>query len=166
MLDRVFFEKLESDKLSPYAALSATSQGSPLLGAGARFPHRLSEGSRSHHSLYFSGDDAADETQAAPEPADEAVVEVTPLLPSRAITAASWRDEYNTDPRQAAAEAEAEEAESASLLDGVEFGDEGDKRRRYEKSVEKTVSGIQGLGVYVAPESDADKDGSKKKKKR
>ena len=27
MLDRGFFEKLESDKLSPYAALSATSQG-------------------------------------------------------------------------------------------------------------------------------------------
>ncbi|MHC4817973.1 MAG: hypothetical protein ACYTF8_07955 [Planctomycetota bacterium] len=114
--------------------------------------------------LSFSGDDAADETQAAPEPADEAVVEVTPLLPSRAITAASWRDEFNTDPRQAAAEAEAEEAESASLLDGVEFGDAGDKRRRYEKSVEKTVSGIQGLGVYVAPESDVDE--SKKKKKR
>ncbi|MHC4972671.1 MAG: hypothetical protein ACYTG3_10100 [Planctomycetota bacterium] len=113
--------------------------------------------------ISFRGDDAVDETQAAPEPADEAVVEVTPLLPSRAITAASWRDEDNTDPRLAAAEAEAEEAESASLLDGVEFGDEGDKRRRYEKSVEKTVSDIEGLGVYVAPETDVDEPKKKKK---
>jgi hypothetical protein len=109
-----------------------------------------------------SGDKAADKPQAAPEAADEAVVEVTPLLPSQAITSASWHD--SEDARQAAVDAEAEQAESTSLLDGVEFGDEGDKRRRYEKSVEETVSDIQGLGVYVAPETDVDKP--KKKEKR
>jgi hypothetical protein len=115
--------------------------------------------------LTFSGDDAADETNAAQEPADEAVVEVTPLLPSEAITAASWHDGSN--PRQAAAEEEAEAARvPTSLLDSVEWGDEGDKRRRYEKSVEKTVSDIQGLGVYIAPETDADESKTKKKKKR
>jgi hypothetical protein len=114
--------------------------------------------------MTFSGDDAVDETNTAPEPADEAVVEVTPLLPSRAITAASWRDGSN--PRQAAAEAEVEAArEPTSLLDSVEWGDEGDKRRRYEKSVEKTVGDIQGLGVYIAPETDADEPKSKKKKR-
>lgn len=111
----------------------------------------------------LGGDDAVDENATTPEAADEAVVEVTPLLPSKAITAASWHD--GDDPRQAAANAEAEErdeGESTSLLDRVEFGD--DKRRKYEKSVEKTVSNIEGLGVYVAPETDVDK--SKKKKKR
>ena len=116
--------------------------------------------------LTLSGDDADDETQVAPEPVDEAVVEVTPLLPSKAITAASWRD--GNDPRQAAAEAEAEEAEetrSTSLLDGIEFGDAGDKRRRYEKSVEKTVSDIQGLGIYIAPETDVDEPKPKKKRR-
>jgi hypothetical protein len=113
--------------------------------------------------LTFSGDDAADETLAVPEPADDAAVEVSPLLPSRAITAASWRDD---EFRQAVADAEAGEGESTSLFDGVEFGDEGDKRRRYEKSVEKTVGDIQGLGVYVAPETDVDEPKKKKKRKR
>lgn len=114
----------------------------------------------------FSAEGPTDESQAAPEPADEAVVEVTPLLPTRAITSASWRDEADADSRQAAAGAEDEEPESGSLLDGVDFGDEGDKRRAYEKSVEKTVKDIEGLGVYVAPESDVDEPEKKKKKKR
>ena len=113
--------------------------------------------------LAFSGDDAADET-LAPEAVDEEVIEVSPLIPSRAMTAASWRDGDNS--RQAAVDdAEAKASESTSLFDGVEFGDEDDKRRRYEKSVEKTVAGIQGLGVYVAPETDVDEPEKKKKKR-
>jgi len=109
----------------------------------------------------LGGDDAPDENVTTPEAVDEAVVEVTPLLPSKAITAASWHDEDNS--RQAAADAAAaDEGESTSLLDGVDFGD--DKSRRYEKSVEKTVSDIQGLGVYVAPETDVDEPEKKKKR--
>jgi hypothetical protein len=112
----------------------------------------------------FSREEPVDESTTAPEAVDEAVVEVTPLLPTGAIKAASWHD--GSDPRQAAVDAEAEaeaEASAPSLLDDVGFG-EHDKRRRYEKSVEKTVSGIEGLGVYVAPQEDADKPDKKKKR--
>jgi hypothetical protein len=114
--------------------------------------------------LSFGSDDAADEAVTPQEAPEDAVVEVNPMLPSRAITSASWRD--GSDPRQAAADAEAaaaDEGESTSMLDGVDFGGEGDKRRRYEKSVEKTVGEIEGLGVYIAPETDVDEP---KKKKR
>jgi hypothetical protein len=113
----------------------------------------------------FGGNDVADENVAGPEPAEDAVVEVTPLIPSNAITSASWRN--GDDPRQAAADPEAageDEGESTSILDQVGF--ENDNRRRYEKSVEKTVSDIKGLGVYVAPETDVDEPEKKKKKKR
>lgn len=109
----------------------------------------------------FGGDEVADENAtSSQETADEAVVEVSPLIPSNAITSASWRTE--DDPREAAAPEAADEDEPTSLLDQVGF--ESDKRRRYEKSVEKTVSNIEGLGVYVAPETDVDEPEKKKKR--
>jgi len=114
--------------------------------------------------LSFGSSDGAEETEITQEAPEDAVVELSPMVPASAMTSASWRDGSN--PRQAAADAEAADAdfgESTSMLDGVEFGDEGDKRRRYEKSVEKTVSEIEGLGVYIAPETDVDEP---KKKKR
>ena len=115
--------------------------------------------------LSLSGGDAGGETETTQDAPEEAVVEVTPLLPSSAIAGASWHDA--SDPRQAAADeaaaAAADEGAFTSMLDAVDFGDEGDKRRRYEKSVEKTVSEIEGLGIYIAPETDVD---DPKKKKR
>ena len=106
----------------------------------------------------LSGDDAA------PDPdegfVDEGVVEISPVLPSNAIVSASWRTEEERE-RSLDAAAEAEEAKSESQLDQVGFGDEAEKRDTYDKSVEETVRGIEGLGVYVAPNKP---DEPKKKK--
>jgi len=86
---------------------------------------------------------------------DDGVVEVSPVLPTGNISSASWR---SAEQRRADLEAEqAEDTGTTSILDQVKWG-EDEKQRRYDKSVEKTVHDIQGLGIYVAPLEDGEKD--------
>ncbi|MHC4576954.1 MAG: hypothetical protein ACYTFD_20500 [Planctomycetota bacterium] len=113
----------------------------------------------------LSGEDP-EEAAAAQEAADDGVVEVAPVVPTEAIVSASWRTE---EERRRAEDAVVED-EDASLLEGVVFGKAGEKRERYEKSVEEMVDDVEGLGVYVAPadheEDEGKKDGKPRQRKR
>ena len=86
--------------------------------------------------------------QAAPEAADDGVVIVSPAVPTANMVSASWRTGEQRE--KDAAVAEETEEETESLLDTIEWADD-DGRREYEKSIERTMSEIHGLGVYVAP---------------
>jgi hypothetical protein len=79
---------------------------------------------------------------------EEEVLELAPVLPEGAITDASWRSG-----KQRARDARADEGESGSILDGVTWH-EDEKRDRYDKSVERTMEDIRGLGIYVEQPED------------
>ncbi len=100
-------------------------------------------------AVFVMGRDNEDQSsQEQVEEAPEEILEVTPLLTPGAIKSASWRSEDREDadaerPNLAAAEPE------ESLLDRL--GGPDDKDERFKKSLEETVKGLDGLGVYVAP---------------
>ncbi len=80
---------------------------------------------------------------------DDGEIEVVPLMNENSLASASWHRGQGRSEAAAQAETEKEESESVSLLDKVEF--ETDGSTRTAKSLEKVVSEIHGLGVYVAP---------------
>jgi len=97
-------------------------------------------------AIYLLGNDVGDDRENA-APVVQDALEVTPGIPDGAIVSASWRADDGS--KEAAAPESDDEGASTSLLDGVEWGDESDRRERFEKSLEETVREIHGLGVYV-----------------
>jgi len=111
-------------------------------------------------AIHLAG--GSEEPAAMPEEfVDEDVVEVSPLVPTGSMTSASWRSAEQVREDRAAEDLEAEEnGGGESILDQVEWGDDA-ARREYDKTVEETVSEIDGLGVYIAPPEKAKKDGAR-----
>jgi len=90
---------------------------------------------------------------------DQEVIEITPLVPAESLAGASWHQRDSG----ARVRKPDKDAGSTSLLDDYEFhrGDEGERKERYEKSLEEKMNAIHGLGVYAAP---AEKKPAKKAK--
>jgi len=105
-------------------------------------------------AIHFVGGSGSEKPAQATE-VDDGVVEVSPVLPAGNISSASWRSAEQRRVDQAAEQAE--DGGSTSILEQVRWS-EDEKQHRYDKSIEKTVSDIQGLGIYVAPLEDAKKD--------
>ena len=72
----------------------------------------------------------------------EEIVEIAPALPRVSLVPDSVPAEPG-EPEDAGG--------NSSLLEGFEWQDDRDRRRRFEKSLEKTISEVEGLGVYVEP---------------
>jgi len=98
--------------------------------------------------LLGGGEEKATAAGKGPAP-DQEVIEVTPLVPAESLADASWHQ------RESGARVREpdKDAGSTSLLDDYEFhrGDEGERRERYEKSLEEKMNAIHGLSVYTAP---------------
>jgi len=111
-------------------------------------------------AIHLAG--GSEEPSTMPEEfVDEDVVEVSPLVPTGSMTSASWRSaEQVREDREAEDLAVEENGAGESLLEQVEWGDD-QARREYDRTVEKTVAEIDGLGVYIAPPEKAKKDGAK-----
>jgi hypothetical protein len=102
------------------------------------------------------GDDGKESVQDQPAAPQEEVLEVHPLVPQGSIKSASWHK--GNPPVETL---EPDEDETVSLIEASGLG-EDDEEARGRKSLEKVVSEIHGLGVYVAP-AGADEEKTKRK---
>jgi hypothetical protein len=118
--------------------------------------------------VFGSGGEAEepeDAIDATKQPTPENV-QLDPRLPKSALAEASWRK-----PGAAAEEAEGTEPEDVfAALDAPKpkdlFGDDSEKARKYQKSLEEVASNLQGAGIYVGRTVDDGKKPPGKEKQK